>query len=165
MFKMGAFCKLFVLPTMILSLCEAYHFFVLFRWYPTTIDCKSIGGSAHCPRHEQPQAEVYLVALVMSFASGISTSLWVLSKKTFHSWRRFICCQSCSPKEKKPALQSPITTYVPTTQQPQTQQPLIVQMINGQSHYIPLSMLTNSNRTSRPGYPASTESWKPSNAL
>ncbi|KAI6182309.1 hypothetical protein M3Y97_00366000 [Aphelenchoides bicaudatus] len=167
MFKMGAFCTLFVLPTMILSLCEAYHFFVLYRWFPTTIDCKLRGGSAHCPRHEQPQAEVYLIAFIMSLASGISTSLWILSTKTLHSWRRFICCQNCSPKEKKSTLQSPITTYVPAppNQQSQPQHPLIVQMINGQNHYIPLSMMTNSNGTSRPGYPASTESWKPPNAL
>lgn len=161
--KMGVFSTLFVVPTIILSLCQTYHFFVLYRWFPTTIDCKLSGGGPHCPRHEQPQAEVYLVALLMSLASGISTSLWVLSIKTLQSWKRFICCQNCSSKEdKKPALQSPITTYVPSNQ---VQHSIVVQMVNGQSHYIPLSMLTNSNGTSRQGYPASTDSWKQQNAL
>lgn len=162
MFKMGAFSTLFVLPTMVLSLCEAYNFFVLYRWYPTTIDCKENGGSANCPRHEQPQAEVYLVALIMSLASGISTSLWILSTKTLHSWRNFLCCQNCVAKDKKPAIQSPITTYVPVSQQSTQPHPIVTQMVNGQlvtNHYIPLSMLTNSNGTSRPGYSAS-ENWK-----
>jgi hypothetical protein len=167
MFKMGAFSTLFVVPTMILSLCEAYHFFVLYRWYPTTINCKENGGSANCPRHDQPQAEVYLIALVMSMATGISTSLWILSTKTLHSWRRFICCHSWSAKDKKPVVQSPITTYVPASQTTAQQNPLVTQIVNGQlvtNHYIPLSMLTNSNGTSRQGYSAS-ENWKQPNAL
>lgn len=154
MFKMGAFSTLFVLPTMILSLCETYHFFVLYRWYPTTIDCKENGGNANCPRHEQPQAEIYLVALLMSMASGISTSLWILSTKTLHSWHRFFCCRNCSSNNKKVPIQSPITTYMPASQ-PLQQNPLITQIVNGQlvtNHYIPLSLLTNSNGTSRQGY-------------
>ncbi|CAD5208204.1 unnamed protein product [Bursaphelenchus xylophilus] len=170
LFKMGSFSTLYIVPTLILCLCDAYHVFVLTRWYPTTVDCKRNGGASHCPRAEQPHAEVYMLALAMSLASGLATGLWILSSKTLKSWRRVLCCGHLEddPSLDKPLL-IPTQTYV-ANNQPQ-QHPLITQVIpnaNGVNHYIPLSVMTNGQSSnlgsSRQGYHIN-EHWKNLNGL
>uniref|UniRef100_A0A1I7XYZ0 Frizzled-4 n=1 Tax=Steinernema glaseri TaxID=37863 RepID=A0A1I7XYZ0_9BILA len=99
MVKMGLFSALYIIPSIILVICDVYHMAVLFQWYPHTIGCKAQGGAdrGYCNRPVHPQWDLYMLNLVMTFVIGSSTGLWVLSSKTFFSWQRFLCCGLCSP--------------------------------------------------------------------
>uniref|UniRef100_A0A915ACC3 Frizzled-4 n=1 Tax=Parascaris univalens TaxID=6257 RepID=A0A915ACC3_PARUN len=103
MVKMGIFSALYIIPAITMVVCDSYHMFVLMRWHPTTIACKQFGGVERglCKRPQIPQAELYILNIFMSLAVGISTGMWTLSSKTFHSWQRVLCCGLCSTAPAK----------------------------------------------------------------
>ncbi|VIO96190.1 Uncharacterized protein BM_BM7044 [Brugia malayi] len=103
MVKMGIFSALYVIPAITIIICDSYHMFILMKWHPTTIACKLHGGieKGHCKRPPLPQAELYFLNIFMSLVIGISTGMWTVSSKTFHSWQRAICCGLCSTAPAK----------------------------------------------------------------
>ncbi|VDK47415.1 unnamed protein product [Anisakis simplex] len=114
MVKMGIFSALYIIPAITMVVCDSYHMFVLMQWHPTTIACKHYGGAEKgvCKRPQLPQAssqfvlndvsaELYVLNIFMSLAVGISTGMWILSSKTFHSWQRVLCCGLCSTAPAK----------------------------------------------------------------
>lgn len=46
----------------------------------------------------------------MSLVIGISTGMWTVSSKTFHSWQRAICCGLCSTAPAKYGSAGGVTT-------------------------------------------------------
>ncbi|EJW85305.1 hypothetical protein WUBG_03784, partial [Wuchereria bancrofti] len=103
MVKMGIFSALYVIPAITIIICDSYHMFILMQWHPTTIACKLHGGieKGHCKRPPLPQVELYFLNIFMSLVIGISTGMWTVSSKTFHSWQRAICCGLCSTAPAK----------------------------------------------------------------
>ncbi|KHN80914.1 Frizzled-10 [Toxocara canis] len=103
MVKMGIFSALYIIPAITMVVCDSYHMFILMQWHPTTIACKQYGGAEKglCKRPQLPQAELYILNIFMSLAVGISTGMWTLSSKTFHSWQRVLCCGLCSAAPAK----------------------------------------------------------------
>ncbi|KAI1718693.1 frizzled/Smoothened family membrane region domain-containing protein [Ditylenchus destructor] len=101
MFKMGSFSTLYVIPALVIAICDCYHVLVLMRWHPATIGCKLSGGvqSGACVRPFQPQAEIYVLNVSMTLTVGLATGLWIFSPKTLSAWRRFLCCHNeyCPP--------------------------------------------------------------------
>ncbi|KAI6234402.1 hypothetical protein M3Y99_00790700 [Aphelenchoides fujianensis] len=150
MFKMGSFLHALL-----------YQVYVLFRWFLATIDCKRSGGTPNCRRPPRPEAEVYLIGMVMSLACGVASGLWILSSKTVRSWHRFVCCRKGPDTTKQQPLAS-TTTYAPSNPQ---QHQVVTQYVNGQlvNQYIPLSLMTDGK--SRPSFASSSDQWKTSNAV
>uniref|UniRef100_A0A915Q4S6 G-protein coupled receptors family 2 profile 2 domain-containing protein n=1 Tax=Setaria digitata TaxID=48799 RepID=A0A915Q4S6_9BILA len=130
MVKMGIFSALYIIPAITIIICDSYHMFILMQWHPATIACKLHGGveKGHCKRPPLPQAseiieikmklftkdlvcfeiflqtgevELYFLNIFMSLVIGISTGMWTVSSKTFHSWQRAICCGLCSAAPAK----------------------------------------------------------------
>lgn len=42
------------------------------------------------------QVALYFLNIFMSLVIGISTVMWTISSKTFHTWQQTICCGLCS---------------------------------------------------------------------
>ncbi|VDM95602.1 unnamed protein product [Onchocerca ochengi] len=100
---MGLFSALYIIPAITVIICDTYHMFILMQWHPATISCKLHGGieKGHCKRPPSPQVELYFLNIFMSLVIGISTGMWTISSKTFHSWQRAICCGLCSTAPAK----------------------------------------------------------------
>ncbi|MCP9257997.1 Frizzled-10 [Dirofilaria immitis] len=111
MVKMGIFSALYIIPAITIIICDTYHMFILMQWHPATISCKLHGGieKGHCKglRYHRFiietlfQVEFYFLNIFMSLVIGISTGMWTISSKTFHSWQRAICCGLCSTAPAK----------------------------------------------------------------
>ncbi|VDM38910.1 unnamed protein product [Toxocara canis] len=116
MVKMGIFSALYIIPAITMVVCDSYHMFILMQWHPTTIACKQMCHpvsvqhiNSHrfvnhidiLPPRDKLQAELYILNIFMSLAVGISTGMWTLSSKTFHSWQRVLCCGLCSAAPAK----------------------------------------------------------------
>ncbi|VDN08234.1 unnamed protein product [Thelazia callipaeda] len=103
MVKMSIFSALYIIPSVTIIICDCYHMLILMQWHPATIACKLHGGieRGYCKRPLLPQVELYFLSIFMSLAVGISTGMWTISSKTFHSWQRTICCGLCSAAPAK----------------------------------------------------------------
>lgn len=57
MYKMGLFTALYLIPVIITLACDGYHVYILQRWWPSTVACKSFGGAdkGMCRRPPQPE--------------------------------------------------------------------------------------------------------------
>ncbi|VDD94443.1 unnamed protein product [Enterobius vermicularis] len=109
MVKMGIFSAFYIIPAVIMVVCDCYHMFILLKWHTSSIACKiySTPGNSLCKNPEKlplPQSELYKLNVIMSLLVGISTSMWTVSKKTFHSWQRVLCCGLCSSAPAKSTL-------------------------------------------------------------
>uniref|UniRef100_A0A915EPI9 Frizzled-4 n=1 Tax=Ditylenchus dipsaci TaxID=166011 RepID=A0A915EPI9_9BILA len=182
MFKMGSFSTLYVIPAIVMVVCDCYHVLVLLQWHPATIGCKQAGGaySGKCTRPASPQAEVYVLNISMSLTVGLATGLWIFSPKTLQAWSRFVCCCCWGSSSQKGGKYSGSTV----NQQLQSRQPLLLPHTNGlpappaphsNTTYMPLAVMMGSNGGNGaarhsllqlPGAPAnSTTSWKTSNLI
>lgn len=106
MVKMGIFSALYIIPAITMVVCDSYHMFVLMQWHPATTACKLYGGTEKdpCKKPHIPQAEMYILNIFMSLVVGISTGMWIVSSKTFHSWQRVLCCGLCSTAPAKGSM-------------------------------------------------------------
>jgi hypothetical protein len=168
MYKLGSFSALYIVPAIIMAVCDFYHVFVLLRWYPTTTACKLSGGAEQgkCPRASQPIAEIYVLNFTMSLIVGIATCLWILSIKTLRAWQRFLCCGYCQAPstQKYPANLVQSNAQLAQTRPliPPTRNPPPPPRPNNLNHYIPLSVMSNGDGSGI-GAPANTytDSWRP----
>ncbi len=49
MSKIGIFSALYIVPAVVLIICESYHAFVLLEWQPAVTGCKIAGGGCRRP--------------------------------------------------------------------------------------------------------------------
>ncbi|CAI5439464.1 unnamed protein product [Caenorhabditis angaria] len=129
MMKMGLFCALFIIPSVVEIVCQSYNFLILSQWIRATIDCKLQTGACHRPL--PPQAEIYMIAIWASLSTGLSCMIWVFSAKTIGSWKNFIFCGMCSPAPSKSEPSSRPLLEPPTAPPPQP--PVYMQMTTNPS--------------------------------
>lgn len=114
MVKIGIFSVLYVIPAICIIACYAYHALVLLHWKPMTTMCKSVdNGREPTPRctlpMEKPQVQVYMLQIFMSLIVGITSGMWVSSRKTCDTWTKCICCgRFKSPIEKSGPASAPL---------------------------------------------------------
>lgn len=108
----------------------------------------------------------------MNLMIGISTGMWVFSFKTMRSWRDFLFCGQCQAPPTQKTVQSPaiITSSRTPNVDPTQTRPLIPPARNPPpipppSHYMPLSVMTNSAGGKNIMTNTYVDSWKPSGVL
>ncbi|XP_045471236.1 frizzled-7-B [Harmonia axyridis] len=97
MIRIGIFSVLYTVPAVVIIGCLFYEHIYLDEWMLTwTRDmCKKHTKYAvPCPRTEKhqylnPQFEVFMVKYLMYMIVGITSSVWIWSGKTMHSWKVF----------------------------------------------------------------------------
>lgn len=97
MIRIGIFSVLYTVPAVVIIGCLFYEHLYFDEWMLTwTRDmCKKHTKYAvPCPRAEKhqylsPQFEVFMVKYLMYMIVGITSSVWIWSGKTMHSWKVF----------------------------------------------------------------------------
>ncbi|KAK9879424.1 hypothetical protein WA026_006491 [Henosepilachna vigintioctopunctata] len=97
MIRIGIFSVLYTVPAVIIIGCLFYEHYYFEEWMLTwTRDmCKKHTKYAvPCPRVEKhnyksPQFEIFMIKYLMYMIVGITSSVWIWSGKTMHSWKVF----------------------------------------------------------------------------
>lgn len=122
MVRIVIFSVLYILPSIIITLCNFYEYQNRQSWALNhNCQCKSnkspfynVGlisddGSGVRIKHfanESPMFIVFFIKYIMSLVIGIASTFWMYSSKTMKSWIRFYgrfacyyCCGLCKPKK------------------------------------------------------------------
>ena len=87
--KIGVFSILYIVPSVCVLACNAYHAVTLYRWERYTRLCYD---QALCEdRPERPSVEIYMLQLFMALAPGITSGLWIASCKSCRIYRVSDC--------------------------------------------------------------------------
>ncbi|XP_010890407.2 frizzled-5 [Esox lucius] len=92
MLKLGLFTVLYTAPAAVVLACLVYEQHMRPQW--------DRGLSCSCQAERQrvglgPDHTVFMLKYFMSFVVGITSGVWVWSRKTLESWRRFLGRQFC----------------------------------------------------------------------
>lgn len=118
MVRIGIFSLLYSLPTLVVIACCIYEYQYLELWTPN-VKCKQnarTGPDAVCYEWSQPRprVEIYMLKIFMNLVVGITCGMWVLSRKTFSTWRRFLTCGLLKGPGSKFVAYQPATVHQPT---------------------------------------------------
>lgn len=95
MIRIGIFSVLYTVPALIVIACLIYEQYYFDSWMLTwTKDmCQKTQFAIPCPKDynydKRPQFEVFMIKYLMYMIVGITSSVWIWSGKTVHSWRVF----------------------------------------------------------------------------
>lgn len=94
MIRIGIFSVLYTVPALIVLACLFYEMFSFDSWMITwTKDMCKKQYAIPCPKKDydrRPQFEVFMIKYLMYMIVGITSSVWIWSGKTMHSWRVFL---------------------------------------------------------------------------
>lgn len=97
MIRIGIFSVLYTVPALIVLACLFYEQTYFDNWMTTWHyeTCKNKNYSIPCPigkaiKDRKPEFEVFMIKYLMCMIVGITSSVWIWSNKTVHSWRVFI---------------------------------------------------------------------------
>lgn len=94
MVRVGIFALLYSLPAIVVIVCYIYEYRYLELW--TLRDhCKHPRTDVEVCREwslPRPRVEIYMLKIFMSLVVGVTCGMWVLSKKTFATWRKLLTC-------------------------------------------------------------------------
>lgn len=88
---------LYVVPALIVLACLFYEQTYLDKWMTTwhyeickdkqfSIPCPL---GKHVPKDQRPEFAVFMIKYLMCMIVGITSSFWIWSNKTLHSWQVF----------------------------------------------------------------------------
>ncbi|KAF5270461.1 hypothetical protein FQA39_LY08339 [Lamprigera yunnana] len=96
MIRIGIFSVLYTVPALIVIACLFYEHFFHDAWINTWRKDMCINKPQYtipCPRtrdvDRRPQFEVFMIKYLMYMIVGITSSVWIWSGKTVHSWKVF----------------------------------------------------------------------------
>lgn len=96
MIRIGIFSVLYTVPALIVIACLFYEHFYFDAWVNTWRKDMCINKPQYtipCPRNRdaerRPQFEVFMIKYLMYMIVGITSSVWIWSGKTVHSWKVF----------------------------------------------------------------------------
>lgn len=95
MIRIGIFSVLYIFPALVVISCLIYEHLYFNDWMLTwTSDmCKLKIYAVPCPREvpnvAHPRFEVFMIKYLMTMIVGITSSVWIWSGKTVHSWKVF----------------------------------------------------------------------------
>lgn len=95
MIRIGVFSVLYTLPAVIVISCLIYEFTHFEGWMTTWHQdiCEKTKYAIPCPKvvpgKSYPMFEVFMVKYLMTMIVGITSSVWIWSGKTVHSWKVF----------------------------------------------------------------------------
>nr|CAH7745150.1 unnamed protein product [Callosobruchus chinensis]CAH7753769.1 unnamed protein product [Callosobruchus chinensis]CAI5834132.1 unnamed protein product [Callosobruchus analis] len=95
MIRIGVFSVLYTLPALIVISCLIYEHTHFDGWMATWHKdmCEKLKYAIPCPRDNRskiyPIFEVFMIKYLMTMIVGITSSVWIWSGKTVHSWRVF----------------------------------------------------------------------------
>lgn len=94
MIRIGIFSVLYTVPALIVLACLFYEHMYFDSWMHTwTKDMCKKQYSIPCPQGKgpdrRPEFEVFMIKYLMYMIVGITSSVWIWSGKTVHSWKVF----------------------------------------------------------------------------
>lgn len=95
MIRIGVFSVLYTLPAVIVLACLIYELTQFEGWMTTWHQdiCKIAKYAIPCPKDNSPKSyprfEIFMVKYLMTMIVGITSSVWIWSGKTVHSWKVF----------------------------------------------------------------------------
>lgn len=95
MIRIGIFSVLYIFPALVVIACLIYEHLYFDDWMLTWISdmCKKPKYAIPCPRETpttvRPMFEVFMIKYLMTMIVGITSSVWIWSGKTVHSWKVF----------------------------------------------------------------------------
>ncbi|XP_057665395.1 frizzled-7-B isoform X2 [Diorhabda carinulata] len=95
MIRIGVFSVLYTLPALVVISCLIYEHSYFDEWMLTWNQdmCEKSKYAIPCPRDlkekAHPRFEVFMVKYLMTMIVGITSSVWIWSGKTVHSWKVF----------------------------------------------------------------------------
>ena len=101
MTRIAVFSLLYVLPSTVLIGCHVYHFLLLSQ-----------------PQRWHLNVELYMLQLFMGLMVGMTSGVWVLSRKTFLMWERRLCCRGGGDPQKTRAAEQSAPLVFPPQQYP-----------------------------------------------
>ncbi|CAH1168764.1 unnamed protein product [Phyllotreta striolata] len=96
MIRIGVFSVLYTLPALIVISCLIYEHTYFDDWMLTWNQdmCEVKKYAIPCPKNlkerAQPSFEVFMIKYLMTMIVGITSSVWIWSGKTVHSWKVFL---------------------------------------------------------------------------
>ncbi|KAJ8951871.1 hypothetical protein NQ318_019847 [Aromia moschata] len=95
MIRIGVFSVLYTLPALVVIGCLIYEHASFDEWMVTWNQdmCENPLYAIPCPREAPPRTrprfEVFMIKYLMTMIVGITSSVWIWSGKTVHSWKVF----------------------------------------------------------------------------
>ncbi|XP_049821948.1 frizzled-2 [Aethina tumida] len=95
MIRILVFSVLYTVPALVVISCLFYEHFFFDDWMITWLGdiCKNPNYSIPCPKKVHgkyhPRFEVFMIKYLMTMIVGITSSVWIWSGKTVHSWKVF----------------------------------------------------------------------------
>lgn len=95
MIRIGVFSVLYTLPAVVVISCLIYEYTQFDGWMTTWHQdiCERTKYAVPCPKElpikSYPRFEVFMVKYLMTMIVGITSSVWIWSGKTVHSWKVF----------------------------------------------------------------------------
>nr|XP_023022674.1 frizzled-1-like [Leptinotarsa decemlineata] len=95
MIRIGVFSVLYTLPALVVISCLIYEHTYFDDWMMTWNQdmCQKSKYAIPCPRdirvESHPRFEVFMIKYLMTMIVGITSSVWIWSGKTVHSWKVF----------------------------------------------------------------------------
>ncbi|CAH0556519.1 unnamed protein product [Brassicogethes aeneus] len=95
MIRIVIFSVLYTLPALVVIFCLLYENIYFDEWMITWLGeiCKNTKYSIPCPKNNYikayPRFEVFMIKYLMTMIVGITSSVWIWSGKTVHSWTFF----------------------------------------------------------------------------
>lgn len=96
MIRIGIFSVLYTVPALIVLACLFYEQTYFDSWMSTWHyeTCRNKTYIIPCPidrqpRNRKPEFIVFMIKYLMTMIVGITSSFWIWSNKTVHSWRVF----------------------------------------------------------------------------
>lgn len=95
MIRIGIFSVLYTVPAFVIIGCLFYEHLYYDNWMLTWQRdmCKKSKYAVPCPRDAKnfthPIFEVFMIKYLMYMIVGITSSVWIWSGKTMHSWKKF----------------------------------------------------------------------------
>ncbi|XP_037085867.1 frizzled-5-like [Pollicipes pollicipes] len=101
MFRIGVFSVLYTVPASVVVACLVYEQHLRPAWERALV-CPCGGGSGGVPNFN-----IFLLRYFMSLAVGVTSIIWVCSRKTLRAWCAVLGCRRAGPprraEERQPA--------------------------------------------------------------
>ena len=98
--RIAVYASLYIIPSVVLLIIHIYELAERQKWEENYIDhesCRGEGNNSKCP--SSPSFAAYVIRYIALFCIGISSTLWIFSKKTFNTWTKFFHSCGCGPKK------------------------------------------------------------------